>query len=428
MSQPWFTLSRAELDRHTSPCVSKEKQETKARLIEHRRLDHSAMQHRPGPPQLALTSRHPAKDGSMAAPSLSSPDSSDYPRPLALSGTTDAETATRMSAANPDYPRPLTDRLEDVVETWAQSHYELVTLAAGFADSPEWILTGSPTAAHWLAAIADVEPCTAREWIRIGRLLQNLPATADAFKTRQISYSKVRTLTRLATPENEHELLHIATTTTAANLGRALAAWLHRNTEPEDLAEYHHQQRSARWRTEPDGMTTFTLRLPPLLAGILISVLTTWIMTTRPKPDTSGEWPSVAQQHTDAIEALLTEGPGSVDTEVVVHVRGDGNTLDDGTPIPDSVVADLIPESFISALIHDSAGNPIDATNRHRHPTRRQRRLVKERDRVCVDCGRGELLEYDHVPAHQHTGRTLTTEVKLRCAPCHQQRHAPGVL
>ncbi|MBT5756465.1 MAG: DUF222 domain-containing protein [Acidimicrobiaceae bacterium] len=314
----------------------------------------------------------------MAAPSLSSPDSSDYPRPLALSGTTDAETANRMSSANPDYQRPLTDRLEDVVETWAQSHYELVTLAAGFADSPEWILTGSPTAAHWLAAIAGVEPCTAREWIRIGRLLQNLPATADAFKTRQISYSKVRTLTRLATPENKHELLHIATTTTAANLGRALAAWLHRNTEPEDLTEYHHQQRSARWRTEPDGMTTFTLRLPPLLAGILISVLTTWIMTTRPKPDTSGEWPSVAQQHTDAIEALLTEGPGSVDTEVVVHVRGDGNTLDDGTPIPDSVVADLIPESFISALIHDSAGNPIDATNRHRHPTRRQRRLVKE--------------------------------------------------
>jgi len=54
--------------------------------------------------------------------------------------------------------------------------------------------------------------------------LQTLPAIADALKTRQISYSKARALTRLATPENECELLQIATTTTAADLGRALAA------------------------------------------------------------------------------------------------------------------------------------------------------------------------------------------------------------
>ena len=130
-------------------------------------------------------------------------------------------------------------QLEEVVETWAKSQYELVTLAAEFADSPEWVLTGSPTPAHWLAIIADVEPCTAREWIRIGRQVKTLPATADALRTRAISYSKVRTLTRLATAENEAELLDIATTTTAADLGRALAAWLHRNSEPEDIAAHH---------------------------------------------------------------------------------------------------------------------------------------------------------------------------------------------
>ena len=175
-------------------------------------------------------------------------------------------------------------------------------------------------------------------------------------------------------------------------------------------------------------MTTFTLRLPPFLAGILISFLTTWIMITRPKPAASDTWPTVAQQHADAVEALLTEGTGRVDTEVVLHVRGDGNTLDDGTPIPDSVVAGLIPQSFISALIHDSAGNPIDATNRRRQPTRRQRRLVKERDRSCVDCGRADLLEYDHVPAYEQTGHTVTTELRLRCAPCHERRHKRDVL
>ena len=147
-------------------------------------------------------------------------------------------------------------------------------------------------------------------------------------------------------------------------------------------------------------------------------------MRTRPQgSDGPDGWPSHAQQCADAVEDLLTNGAGSMDTEVVVHVTGQGNRHDDGTPIPDSVVADLIPESFISALIHDSAQNPIDATNRRRHPNRRQKRLVKARDNNCQDCGRNELLEYDHVPAYEQTGHTITSELELRCAPCHQKRH-----
>jgi len=171
-------------------------------------------------------------------------------------------------------------------------------------------------------------------------------------------------------------------------------------------------------------MVLFTLRLPPLLAGLLISFLTTWVMTTRPRKPAGGQpWPTVAQQQADAIEHLLTEGAGHIDTEVIVHVTSDGNTLDDGTPLPDSIVADLIPHSFIRALIHDTHGNPIDATNRRRHPTARQKRLVKTRDQNCTDCGRNQLLEYDHVPQFETTGHTITTELELRCAPCHGKRH-----
>lgn len=57
-------------------------------------------------------------------------------------------------------------------------------------------------------------------------------------------------------------------------------------------------------------------------------------------------------------------------------------------------------------------------------PTTRQKLVVKERDRTCVDCGRTTLLEYDHVPAYETTGRTLVDELQLRCAPCHHRRHA----
>lgn len=97
---------------------------------------------------------------------------------------------------------------------------------------------------------------------------------------------------------------------------------------------------------------------------------------------------SLAQQHTDAVAALVVEGGGGMEAEVVVHVRGDGCTLDDGTPLAGSVVERIAPSAFIRALIHDTEGRPVNASGRQRHPTSRQQRVVKERDRVCRDCGR----------------------------------------
>ena len=60
---------------------------------------------------------------------------------------------------------------------------------------------------------------------------------------------------------------------------------------------------------------------------------------------------------------------------------------------------------------------------KQRHPTDRQKRVVKERDRVCVDCKRQTLLEFGHVPAYEDTGHTIVNELELRCAPCHRDRH-----
>jgi 5-methylcytosine-specific restriction endonuclease McrA len=87
------------------------------------------------------------------------------------------------------------------------------------------------------------------------------------------------------------------------------------------------------------------------------------------------------------------------------------------------VVERIAPEAFIRALIHDADNRPINASAKRRHPSARQKRVVKERDRVCVDCGATTLLEYDHVPDFATTGRTIVEELQLRCAPCHQRRH-----
>lgn len=320
-------------------------------------------------------------------------------------------------------PGPLATELATLTDTLARCQWRIVCASADFADSHEWASAGSPTAAHYLADLADIEVCTAREWIRVGRRLRELPATADAFASRRISYAKARALTRFATPDNELELLAIADRTPAGDLNRALAAWLRDSSSPEELDEWHRRRRSVTWRTEPDGMVTFTLRLPPHIAAVLISILTALVMRMRPAADASGSYPTSAQQQADALHHLLTAGVGTTTTEVIFHVRGDGCAADDGTPVTETAIASLIDEARLRAMIHDADGRPINASAAQRHPTTRQKRVVKERDRACVDCGRTDLLEYDHVPAYEETGHTVVDELRLRCAPCHHRRH-----
>ena len=321
----------------------------------------------------------------------------------------------------------LTRDLNDALTTWSSSQRVVIGLAADFAESGEWAVTSAVSAAHWIASVADIEVCTAREWIRVGKRLRSLPLIAALFDADELSYSKVRTLSRLATPENEAQLAAIAKDVPAGHLPRAIAAWLHRNSDDHELERHQHEQRSITWRNEPDGMVTFSARLPPLVAGVLISRLTAHVMSTRQAAITSELWPSLAQQHADALAQLLNDGTGALTTEVILHVRADGATLDDGSPLPMSVVERIAPESFIRALIHDADGRPVNASAKQRHPSTRQKRVVKERDQACVDCGATALLQYDHAPDYDLTHQTVVEELQLRCAPCHQRRHQQGV-
>ncbi|MFN3256766.1 MAG: DUF222 domain-containing protein [Ilumatobacter sp.] len=322
--------------------------------------------------------------------------------------------------------RPLTRHLNEALTTWSTSQRAVVGLAADFATSGEWGASGAASAAHWIADVADIEVGTAREWIRVGKALRRLPEIADAFERDELSYSKVRTLSRVATPETEMSLIALAKTVPAGQLPRAIAAWRHRGDDGAALERHQFLQRGVGWRVEPDGMVAFTARLEPLVAAALIARLTSWVMSNQPEVLTFDEWPTVAQQHADALAALI-EGDESVRrlvTEVVLHVRGDGAALDDGTPLPLSSVIRVAPEAFVRALVHDAAGRPINASARRRHPSVRQKRVVKERDRACVDCGAATLLEFDHVPDFAITHHTVVDELQLRCAPCHHRRHA----
>lgn len=198
--------------------------------------------------------------------------------------------------------------------------------------------------------------------------------------------------------------------------------------EPGEVIDARHRRdRSLKFCNHADGTRTVFVRLDPLSGGALQAAVDAEFMRHQTQREPDGAFPTVAQQRADALCRIIAgasaNGSGHGDYEVVLHVRGDGCTLDDGTPITESSVARRLDTSFIRLLIHSAERNPINASTRRRLPTKRQKRLVKDRDRACVDCGRTELLEYDHNPPFEATRQTHTDQLELRCAPCHTKRH-----
>jgi hypothetical protein len=300
----------------------------------------------------------------------------------------------------------------------------LVQLAAAFDASGEWALDGAATCAHWIAATLDVEVSTAREWLRVGRALIDLALIDAGFADGRLSYSKVRALTRVATPDTEEQLCALAERVSAGALVCSLAAWRARRETPAETEVRQQAARRFGWSTDVDGMVCGEFRLPPADAAVLTSAVDGLLRRNRPGASADASpWPSIAQQRADALVALVRGGGSHVVTEVVIHVRGDGCTLDNGTPISETAVERIAPRAFLRALIHDAERRPINASGRQRHPNIRQRRVVHERDRGCVDCGSTELLECDHDPPYEQTKRTIVDELVERCANCHHRRH-----
>ena len=80
--------------------------------------------------------------------------------------------------------------------------YELLVLLREFDERAGWN-NGFLSCAHWLHWRTGIDLGAAREKVRVAKALPALPRVSAAMQRGQLSYAKVRALTRVATPENE---------------------------------------------------------------------------------------------------------------------------------------------------------------------------------------------------------------------------------
>ena len=101
---------------------------------------------------------------------------------------------------------------------------DFLELVAELDGRESWRGPGIYSLAHWLSSKAGIAPRTAHEQLRVAKAIRELPVIRTAFREGRLSYSKVRALTRVATPEREQELVNLALSATASQLDRAVRA------------------------------------------------------------------------------------------------------------------------------------------------------------------------------------------------------------
>jgi len=126
-------------------------------------------------------------------------------------------------------PHDYNDQLADKITTLAgqinAANYRFLKLIAEFDRRVAWEGPGIRSCAYWLNWKCGININAAREKVRVARALEELPEINEAFEKGELSYSKVRAMTRAATDLNESYLLNIAQYGTAQHVEKLVGAF-----------------------------------------------------------------------------------------------------------------------------------------------------------------------------------------------------------
>src|SRR5213592_1354495 len=369
-----------------------------------------------------------------------------------------------MEIRTPDIPTALEpaaelDQLGDEIAQLS-AHIEAATahlldLIREFDARGGWN-TGFRSCAAWLAWRVGLDPGAARERVRVAHALGTLPLIARALARGELSYAKVRALTRVATPETEARLLAVGRAGTAAHVERIVRGWrrVDRKAEARETAR-RHASRALHVYQDEDGMVVIRGRLAPEVGALLVQALAAArealyqqrradVSAETPSPDVSAETPTMAQQQADAL-ALLAEtalhsgiDPGAPGEryQVVVHVDGPvladpdapgQSVLEDGTHVSAETSRRLACDASRVVMRHALDGRVVEVGARTRTIPPALRRALHHRDQGCRFPGCGLPFGQGHHIRHwAQGGPTTLSNLALLCRRHHRAVHEEG--
>ena len=322
-------------------------------------------------------------------------------------------------------------------------------------DAREGWNTGFRSCAAWLSWRVGLDLGAARERVRVARALGTLPRLAQALARGELSYAKVRALTRVATPETEERLLAVGRAGTADHVERIVRGWRRVDRKAEAVeAARRHASRALHVYQDEDGMVTLRGRLAPEVGAVLVQALAaareTLYQRARSQAgdagpaDVSSETPTMAQQQADAL-ALLAEtslhhgidpGAPAERYQVVVHVDAPAladpdqpgqSVLEDGAHVPAETSQRLACDASRVVMQHGRDGRVVEVGARTRTIPPAIRRALHHRDRDCRFPGCGVRFGQGHHIRHwAQGGPTTLSNLALLCRRHHRAVHEEG--
>ena len=313
---------------------------------------------------------------------------------------------------------------------------------------------GFRSCAEWLSWRVGLDLGAAREKVRVARALATLPKLAQALAHGELSYAKVRALTRVATPEIEERLLAIGRAGTAEHVERIVRGWRRMDRKAErDEAARQHASRALYVYPAEDGTVTIRGRLAPEVGALLLKALTAAreVLYRRERnrnadaqADVSTEPPTMAQQQADALQLLaetalhhgIDPGTPAEHYQVVVHV--DASVLEDADQPGQSVVEDgarvsaetsqrLGCDASRVVMRHDADGRIFEVGAKTRTIPPALRRALLHRDRSCRFPGcHGRFCQAHHIRHWAQGGPTTLSNLVLLCRRHHRAVHEEG--
>jgi len=315
---------------------------------------------------------------------------------------------------------------------------------------------GFRSCAHWLCWRIGLDLGTAREKVRVARALATLPLLAQSLARGELSYAKVRALTRVATPETEGRLLGVGRGGTAAHVERIVRGWrcIDRKAEARETKRQH-ASRALHVHQDEDGTVVLRGRLEPEVGALFMKALAaareTLYQRARvaarfndPAADPSAERPTMAQQQADALallaEAALAQGldPGAPGEryQVVVHVDAAAladaeqpgqSVLEDGARVPAETSQRLACDASRVVMRHDEDGRTMEVGARTRTIPPALRRALHHRDQGCRFPGcRLPFGQGHHLHHWAQGGPTTLSNLALLCRRHHRAVHEEG--
>src|SRR5699024_133601 len=331
--------------------------------------------------------------------------------------------------AEEESARELEEQICGLAAHIARFTCEFLELLGAFDQAQGWQHRGFVSASHWLSWRCGMTATTAREHLRVARALAGLPLITADFRAGELSYSKVRALTRVATAETEADLLNIARNASASQLDRFISG-LRQAGAIEDV-QAAHQQRRVTWRIAHDGQVHLSARLTPEDGAVVIEALQATRDYLRHTGPEDPEEPAEEHTFADALVQICADGPppntlepshGSRRSETVVHTTleqlaqagsgppGAGGPRPQPGPAPHpataprltcdtGIVLHIRDEDTYTVVPSTHPGRTIDVGERTRTPNAALMRALWDRDQGCryPACGRRRYIHAHHV-------------------------------